>query len=349
MSERDDGLLDTAFTRAVGVPYPIICGAMYPCSNPELVAAASEAGAIGIFQPISSTYVHGYDFRESLRYMKELTDRPVGMNALIERSSRKYRELMEEWIDIAIEEGVRLFITSLGKPDWVARKAHAVGGLVYHDVTERKWALKGVDSGVDGLIGVNSEAGGHAGPLTPEALLDDVGDLGLPVMCAGGVGTPDDFLRALRMGYAGVQMGTRFIATEECTASQAYKDAIVRSDESDIVLTERISGVPVAVIDTPSVRRMGLKAGPLAKLMLRGGRSKHLMRTIYALKSLWQLKRASQDDGGSLEYWGAGQSVAGIHKVVPAGEVVRRFAQAAGGGVSVPSKSTETDPDESGA
>jgi len=200
---------------------------------------------------------------------------------------------------------------------------------VYHDVTERKWAQKGLDSGVDGLIGVNSRAGGHAGPLGPQELLDQVGDLGLPVMCAGGVGDPDDFVRVLRMGYAGVQMGTRFIATEECTATPAYKEAILRSGESDIVLTERISGVPVAVIDTPSVRRMGLKAGPIARLMLRGSRAKHWMRTIYALKSLWQLKRASQDTSGSLEYWGAGRSVAGVHEVLSAGEVVRRFAQAA--------------------
>ncbi|GMR13921.1 MAG: nitronate monooxygenase [Gemmatimonadota bacterium] len=330
MSEHTGDLLDTAFTRAVGVAYPVICGAMYPCSNPELVAAASQAGGIGILQPISLTYVHGYDFREGVRYIKSLTDRPVGMNALIEQSSQKYRERMQTWIDIALEEGIRLFVTSLGKPDWVARKAHEVGGLVYHDVTERKWAQKGVDCGVDGLIGVNSRAGGHAGPLGPQELLDQVGDLGLPVMCAGGVGTPEDFLRALRMGYAGVQMGTRFIATEECTAKQAYKDAIVRSDEADIVLTERISGVPVAVIDTPSVRRMGLKAGPIARLMLRGGRTKHWIRTFFALKSLWQLKRASQDAGASLEYWGAGRSVAGVHGILPTAEVIQSFAEAAG-------------------
>jgi len=330
VSGHTENLLDTAFTSTVGVAYPVICGAMYPCSNPELVAAASEAGGIGILQPISLTYVHGYDFRDGIRYIRSLTDKPVGMNALIEQSSQKYRERMETWIDIAIEEGIRLFITSLGKPDWVARKAHAVGGLVYHDVTERKWAQKGVDCGVDGLIGVNSRAGGHAGQLGPRELLDQVGDLGLPVMCAGGVGAPDDFVRALSMGYAGVQMGTRFIATEECTAKQAYKDAIVSSGESDIVLTERISGVPVAVIDTPSVRRMGLKAGPIARVMLRGGRTKHWMRTIFALKSLWQLKRASQDTGGSLEYWGAGRSVAGVHEILPTAQVIRSFAEAAG-------------------
>jgi len=127
------------FTQSVGVQYPIIGGPMYPCSNPELVAAISDVGALGIIQPLSLTYVHGYDFLGGLQYMRSLTDKPFGFNALIEKSSRKYHERMSGWIDIALEQGVRFFITSLGKPDWVAKKVHAYGGLVYHDVTERKW------------------------------------------------------------------------------------------------------------------------------------------------------------------------------------------------------------------
>ena len=78
---------ETVFTRQVGIELPIICGAMYPCSNPELVAAASAAGAIGIVQPVSMTFVYGHDFREGLRLIKRTTDRPFGMNALIEKSS----------------------------------------------------------------------------------------------------------------------------------------------------------------------------------------------------------------------------------------------------------------------
>jgi nitronate monooxygenase len=164
-----------------------------------------------------------------------------------------------------------------------------------------------------------------------DALLDEVGDLGLPVVCAGGVGAPDSFAEALRLGYAGVQMGTRFIATPECRASAPYKQAIVDAREEDIVLTERLTGVPVAVINTPYVQRLGLRAGPLARWMLRGRRSKKLMRTIYALRSAWQLKRASLDERGSTEYWQAGRSVADIDEVMPAGEIVRRCAEAVTG------------------
>ena len=322
------GAFDTALTRHARIEVPLICGAMYPCSNPELVAAVSEAGGIGIVQPISLTYVHGHDYREGLRLIRKLTSKPIGMNALIERSSKRYHERMVQWVSVALEEGIRFFITSLGNPRWVCERVHAAGGVVYHDVTERKWALKGRDAGVDGLIGVNRRAGGHAGPLSAEALLRDVEDLGLPVVCAGGVGGEGDFVEALRLGYAGVQMGTRFIATEECRASEAYKRAIVEAGEDDIVLSERITGVPVAVINTPYIRRMGLKAGPLARWMLRGGRTKHWMRMIYAVRSLWQLKRASLDESGDRDYWQAGRSAGAIHGIEPAGAIVRRFARA---------------------
>ncbi len=322
-------LLDTKLREHVGIEIPLICGAMYPCSNPELVAAVSDADGIGIVQPISLTYVHGHEFRAGLRLIRQLTPKPVGMNALIEASSRRYHEKMVEWVTIALEEGVRFLITSLGNPRWVCEQVHAAGGRVYHDVTERKWALKGRDAGVDGLIGVNRRAGGHAGPLGAEQLLAEVADLGLPVVCAGGIGDEEDFVAALRMGYVGVQLGTRFIATVECRASEAYKQAILAADEDDIVLSERITGVPVAVINTPYIQRMGLRAGPLARWMLRGKRTKHWMRTFYALKSIWQLKRASLDESGEKDYWQAGKSVAKISRIEPAGEIVRRFARRA--------------------
>ena len=143
---------------------------MYPCSNPELVACVSEAGGLGIIQPISLTYVYGYDFREGIQYIKSLTSKPIGMNVLIEQSSSHYLKKMQEWIDIALEEGVLFFITSLGKPDWVVKKVHAKGGKVYHDVTEFKWAKIAKEANVDGLICVNSSAGGHSGDLEAKRL-----------------------------------------------------------------------------------------------------------------------------------------------------------------------------------
>ncbi len=267
--------LQTALTAQLGIEVPIVCGAMYPCSNPELVAAASEAGAIGVLQPLSLVYVHGHELRAGIRLIRSLTTKPVGMNVIVERSSKVYEERMQRYVDTAIEEGIRFFVTSLGNPRWVVEKAHAAGGRVYHDVTDRRWAMKGLEAQVDGLIAVNNRAGGHAGTKGIEELYAELHDLGVPVVCAGGIGDEEGFVSALRMGYAGVQMGTRFIATAECTAHPDYKQAILKARESDIVLTERMTGVPVSVIRTPYIERLGTKAGPLGRWMLKGRRTKH--------------------------------------------------------------------------
>ena len=321
--------LDTALTRDARVAVPLIGGAMFPCSNPELVAAVSEAGGIGIVQPLSMEYVHRRLLRDGLRLIRRLTQKPIGMNVLIEQSSNLYLERMRRYVDIALEEGVTFFITSLGKPRWVVDRVALVRGVVYHDVTERKWALKALDSGVRGLIAVNSRAGGHAGPKSAEQLMAELGDLDVPLVCAGGIGEAAEFVAALGMGYAGVQLGTRFIATSECTAHRDYKRAIVESGEDDIVLTERVTGVPLAVIRTPYVERVGTKAGPLARWLLRHRRTKHLMRTIYALRSAWRLRRSHFAGESSRDYWQAGRSVRGITSIEPAGEIVRRFVAAA--------------------
>jgi len=320
--------LSTALTRHAGIEIPLLCGAMYPCSNPELVAAVSQAGGLGIVQPMSLVYVHGQALRDGLRMIRSLTAKPIGFNAIVERSSRIYEDRMKRWVDVALEEGVRFFVTALGKPAWVVERAHAVGGVVYHDVTNRAWAERALEHGVDGLIAVNGRAGGHAGRLSAEALLAELVGLRVPVVCAGGVGDAALFVRMLALGYAGVQMGTRFIATDECSAHRDYKHAVVRATEDDIVLTDKLSGVPCAVIRTPTIERIGTRAGPLARALLRGRHTKHWMRTLYALRSLRNLKRASIEGLSYRDVWQAGKSAGAVHEIVPAGEVVRDCARA---------------------
>ena len=117
-------------------------------------------------------------------------------------------------------------------------------------MTEDKWAKKGVDAGVHGLIAVNNRAGGHAGGKSAEELYAELKKYNLPLVCAGGIGNKEEYQKALDIGYQACQLGTRFIATTECNASLAYKNAIVESKESDIVLSEKITGVPVSVINT---------------------------------------------------------------------------------------------------
>jgi nitronate monooxygenase len=319
--------IKTALTEHAGIDYPILCGAMFPCSNPELVAAVSEAGAMGIIQPLSMVYVHGHEYRAGLQLIKRLTKKPVGLNATVEKSSKIYEERLRRWIEIGIEEGIRFFDTSLGNPKWIVARAHAVGGIVYHKVTERKWASKAIDAGVDGLIAINDRAGGHAGHLSADKLLEDLAGFGVPIICGGGIGDENDFARALEMGYAGVMMATRFIATKECNAHDDYKKAIVVSGEKDIVLTERVTGVPLSVIRTEYVERVGLKASVITRWMLQHRQLKKMMRMIYALRSLRQLKKSSlQGKMSSKDYYQAGKSVQGIHAVESVGDVIRRFA-----------------------
>ena len=315
----------TEHTRA---EFPIICGAMYPCSNPELVAAASNGGGIGIVQPVSLTFVHGYDLREGIRYIRSLSNKPIGFNALIEKSSKRYLKKMSEWIDIAIEEGIKFYVTSLGKPDWVCRKVHEVGGYVYHDVTSRYWAQKGIDSGADGLICVNNRAGGHLGSDSMEKIYDELKNLNIPLICAGGIGGKNDLAKALELGYDGVQMGTRFIATNECNTTFDYKSAIVSASENDIVSTTRMTGVPIAVIQSKSFK---LKNAWIIERLLRS-RFKHRVRMLLNLNSFLKLRYLSEDKikgkyHKKRKYYSAGKSVHSVKSIESATSIMRRLGK----------------------
>lgn len=321
-------IIETPFTQHAKVDVPLICGPMYPCSNFELVAAVSKAGGLGVVQPVSLTFVHKQDFRQALRDIKAITDNPIGMNALIEKSSKRYHEKMVAWVDIALDEGVRFFITSLGNPKWVVDAVTPYGGIVYHDVTEHKWAQKGIDGGAHGLIAVNNRAGGHAGAKSQQQLLDELKVFDVPVICAGGIGDEKQYADAMLMGFDGCQLGTRFIATDECNSSQPYKQAIVDADEGDIILSKKITGVPVSIINTDLIKAQGTEPGKIARYLLSHPKGKHWMRMFYTIRSLFQLRNSSMDKTGKQEFWQAGKSVAGIKKIEPAGDIVLRFKEA---------------------
>lgn len=317
---------DNPVCQMLGIEVPLFCGAMYPCSNPELVASVSKAGGMGIVQPMSLSYVHRHEFRDGLQMIRSITDKPIGLNLIIETSSKTYLKRTREWATIALEEGVECFVTALGDPAWIVDMAAGTNTVIFHDVTNARFANKAFDAGVDGFIAVNNRAGGHAGKISAQSLLDELKSFNKPVICAGGLGTPEDFRAALDMGYAGAQLGTRFIASDECTAHDDYKKAIIDASAEDIVLTERLTGVPVAIINTPTIQKTGTKAGPLARMMLKGRRTRHWMRTLYSLKSIWKLKKASQSGSGYQDYWQAGKSAGGVHSIKPASEIVADFS-----------------------
>lgn len=313
------------FIEQVGIDYPIIGGAMYPCSNVELVAAVSEAGGIGIVQPMSLVYVHGMDFRKGLERLRELTNKPFGLNIILESTSEIYLKRAREWIDISLEMGCRFFVTSLGNPKWVVTQVKPMGGIVYHDITAKKWANKAIEAQVDGLICVNNEAGGHAGTYSTLELYEQLKDYGLPLICAGGIGDEKKMAEALAIGYSGVQIGTRFIATIECNQKQDYKQAILNATANDIVVTERVTGIPLSVIKTPYVEKVGTKVGPIQKWLFTHSWTKKWIRMWYWLKAFHQFKNVTVKGGSSKDYWQAGKSVEGIHEILSVKDIIDRF------------------------
>ena len=162
---------------------------------------------------------------------------------------------------------------------------------------------------------MNNRAGGHAGEKSMQTLYDELQSLDAPLVCAGGVGDSQGLWEALDYGYAACQLGTRFIASSECRASAVYKQAIIDAQESDIVLSEKVTGIPVSVINTDYIKRSGTELGWFSRWMLSGNRSKHWMRMYFGLKSIWQLKHSSLDEKGEKDYWQAGKSVAGIKRI----------------------------------
>ncbi|MBT5578231.1 MAG: nitronate monooxygenase [Porticoccaceae bacterium] len=312
------------FLADTGAQTPVVCGPMYPGSNPELVAAVSENGGLGVVQPVALTSLYGHDFREGLRLIKQLTDKPFGVNfTIFGGANKKYHEQMKEWVQISIEEEVKFFLTSLGKPDSVVKVAKDHGVKVYHDVPNKKIALAMRDAGVDGLNCINWRGGGQTGVQAAEQFMEELHDIGVPLVCAGGVGNADDFKQVLDMGYAGVQLGTRFLATHECIITDSYKQAIVDSSEDDIVWTNKIAGNNSSVIKTDDIMRGGLRTGPVINYMLRNPSLKKYARMWLMSKGIRNYSKTAFND--DVKFWQAGKGLGNIKSVESVADVMKEF------------------------
>ena len=310
------------------VKIPIFCGPMYPGSNPELVAAVSKAGGLGIVQPLSMTHLYGHDFREGLRLIKQVSgNKPFGVNFTILKVNKKYTKMMDEWMDISIEEGVKFFLTSLGKPNDIVKIAQKHNIKVYHDVHNAELAHRAIDAGVDGLNLLNSNMGGQTGSLSAERFLEDIQKLNcrqVPLLCAGGIGDAQSFAHALDLGYAGVQMGTRFLATHECKVTNAYKQGIVNAKAKDIVLTNKLAGTESSVINTPMIAQGGLRANPVISFFLKQSWSKSYARMFLLTQAIAGYKKTVTDESNQI--WQAGKGVEHISSVESVDTIMQQFA-----------------------
>lgn len=274
--------IKTDFTQQFDVRYPIICAPMFLVSSVKMVVGASEAGGVGTFPALNYRPIQRY--RQAIREIKEQTEKTFGINIIVQKSN-KYQH---EQIDHALEERVPLIITSLGSPKEVIRLAHQVNTKVYCDVTGFEHAKKVADLGADGLIAVGFGAGGHAGDISPLALVPNlVKTVKLPVIAAGSIVDGAGMAAAFSLGACAVYMGTRFIASKEAEVSKRYKNEIVRAMSKDIVNTDRVDGFPGNFIRTKELEAIGLKKGLIEEILTKNKRIKRFISLSRAARSLF--------------------------------------------------------------
>ena len=240
---------------------PAVAAPMFIVSNPDLVVAECIAGVIGSFPALNAREPDNLD--GWLTEIKERTDKaraegnfvaPYAVNLIVHRNNDR----LKEDLDTVVEHRVPIVITSVGKPDEIAHAIHSYGGLIFHDVTNIRHAQKALESGVDGLILVCAGAGGHAGVLSPFALVPEVRlFFDGPLMLSGCISDGRSVYAARALGADLAYLGTRFITTDEANAVSDYKDMILNSAAADITYTPEFSGIPASYL-TMSIMAAGL-------------------------------------------------------------------------------------------
>lgn len=222
---------------------PVVASPQFLVSGPDYVVESCRAGVVGTFPTLNQRTTEGYD-----AWLAQIGERlaaipgaaPFGINLIVHRSNARLKD------DLAatVRHKVPLVITSLGIVPEVIAAVQSYGGLVFHDVTNMRHAVKAIEGGVDGLIAVCAGAGGHAGRLSPFALLPELRAIYAgPLLMGGAISTGRHIAAALMLGADMAYMGTRFIAVRESMAVQAHKDMVVQAKAADIVYTPAISGV----------------------------------------------------------------------------------------------------------
>ncbi len=224
----------------LGIRYPIFQGGMAWVSDSKLAAAVSNAGGLGI---IAGANAPASYIRNEIKETKKLTDKPFGLNIML------LSDNADELADIAIEEGVKVITTGAGNPGKFMERWKQVGIIVIPVVASVALAKRMERCGADAVIAEGCEAGGHIGKLTTMVLLPQVVDaVNIPVIGAGGIADGRGIAAAFALGASGIQVGTRFLVSEECQIHDNYKNAVIKSKDIDTVVTGRCTGHPVQVL-----------------------------------------------------------------------------------------------------
>jgi enoyl-[acyl-carrier protein] reductase II len=214
-----------------GIKYPIIQGGMVWCSGWQLASAVSNSGGLGL---IGSGSMYSDVLREHIIKCKKATNMPFGVNLPILYAN------IDEHIKVIIEEEVKIVFTSAGNPKIYTSKLQDHGIKVVHVIANKKFAIKCVEAGVDAIVAEGFEAGGHNGieELTTMCLIPLISkEVDLPIIAAGGISSGNSMLAAFSLGAEGIQMGSRFVASKECSAHINFKNKIIDADDTETELT----------------------------------------------------------------------------------------------------------------
>ena len=240
-------MIRTVLCDLLGIQYPIIQGGMAWISTAELVAAVSEAGALGVIGAGSAA--PGY-VRDQIAKTRALTSKPFGVNIPM------FSSFVSDLVQVCIEEKVPVVFTGAGSPSAILPALKGAGIIVIPVVASAALAARLARDGADALVAEGMESGGHIGDVATLPLVPLVVDaVKIPVIAAGGFANGRGLLAALALGAAGIQMGTRFICTTECVAHINYKERIVRANERATVATGHSLGHPVRAIRNPMTTR----------------------------------------------------------------------------------------------
>ncbi len=312
---------DTKLTQLLNITYPIIQAPMFLVSNVPMVREAMKAGIAGCIPALNYRTLD--ELRDAIKALKaaKVEGGSFGFNLIVNKSNIKYKGQLE----VLCEEGCDFIITSLGSPEETIRQAHKVGIKVFCDVTDLKFAKKVEALGADAIIAVNNEAGGHRGNISPEALITELKThCNIPVISAGGVGCKADIDEMLSYGAEGVSVGSPFIASEEAEVTQEYKQACVDYGARDIVMTERISGTPCTVINTPYVQKIGTKSTWIENVLNKNRKLKKWVKMVRFSIGMKATEKAAKK-ATYKTVWVAGPSIEHTKAILPVKAIVSQL------------------------
>jgi len=295
-------------------------------SNLAMLKAGIDAGIMATFPSLNFRNEGELDavLSELVQYKSQKSKGNFGVNLIVQKSNI----LFEKHLSICVKHKVPFYITSLGSPARVIEEAHKYGAKVYCDVTNIEHAQKCYNLGCDGFIAVGQGAGGHAGNNPLQVLIPALHKAfpDKPVIAAGGIATGEGLLSAKVLGACAASIGTRFIASTEASVSDEYKGGIVESGMDDIVLTEKISGTPCTIINTPYAKKIGYTQNWFEKLLSKNKRTKKYFKMLVQLRGMKILGKSTLS--GSYEtLWCAGKSVSLIHDVKPIEKIVEQITE----------------------